>query len=136
MARTLGLGTLVKMDDDDSGSTFTTLTLVTNATPPARKRIRVPGMALSDTLETDDMGAEAKSDVVVTIMHEPNDTQHATFNTLFSAKTQIIWNITYASTDIETFEGIVSDIEPQTIQHDQFLLMNVTIHRKTASTWS
>lgn len=136
MARTLGLATAIAMDDDDSGSTYTTVTLVTTATPPARKRVRVSGVALSDTLESDDMGIEAKSDVTFTVMYEPNDTQHAAFNTLFGAKTQILWKITYASADIETFEGIVSDIEPQPIQHDQYLTMQVTIHRKTASTWT
>lgn len=136
MARTLGLATVFKMDDDDSGSVFTTLTLVTTATPPKRKRIRVSGVALSDTLESDDMGIEAKDDVKLTIMYEPHDAQHVIFDTLFGAKTQIIWNITYASTDIETFEGILSDIEPGSISHDQYLTMDVTIHRKTASSWT
>lgn len=136
MARTLGLGTLIKMDDDDSGSVFTTVTLVTTATPPPRVRVRVSGVALSDTLESDDMGIEAKNDFVFTVMHEPNDTQHAALMTLFGAKTQITWNITYASTDIETFEGIVSGLEPGPITHDQFLTLQVTVHRKTASTWT
>lgn len=136
MARTLGLGTIVKMDDDDSGSVFTTVSLVTTATPPARKRVRVSGVALSDTLETDDMGIEAKNDVVFTLMYEPHDTQHAALDTLFANKTQIIWNITYASADIETFEGVLSDIEPQPFSHDQYLTMQLTIHRKTASTWT
>lgn len=136
MARTLGLATVLKMDDDDSGSVFTTITLVVTATPPARKRIRVSGVALSDTLETDEMGIEAKSDYTFTTFREPNDTQSAMFNTLFTNKTQIIWNITYASGDIETFEGVVSDIDPGQVVHDQFLTEQITIHRKTASTWS
>lgn len=136
MARTLGLGTVLKMDDDDSGSVFTTITLVVTATPPARKRVRVSGVALADTLETDDMGIEAKSDYTFTTFREPNDTQSAMFNTLFTNKTQIIWNVTYASGDIETFEGIVSDIEPGQVVHDQFVTEQITIHRKTASTWS
>lgn len=136
MARTLGLATTFGMDDDDSGSTFTTITLVTTANPPKRKRIRVSGVALSDTLESDDMGIEAKDDVQMTLFYEPHDAQHVIFDTLFGAKTQIKWQITYASTDVETFEGILSDIEPGPIVHDQYLSMNITIHRKTASTWT
>lgn len=136
MARTLGLGAVVKMDEDDNGSVFTSVTLVTTATPPKRKRIRVSGIALSDTLESDDMGIEAKDDVTMTIMYEPHDTQHAAFDTMYNAKTQLIWNITYASADVETFEGILSDIEPGPIVHDQYLTMNIIIHRKTASSWA
>lgn len=49
MARWIGLGTAFGIDDDDSGTTFTTIVLVTTATPPARKRVRVPSIALSDT---------------------------------------------------------------------------------------
>lgn len=136
MARTLGLGTVLNMDDDDSGSTFTTITLVVTATPPPRRRVRVSGVALSDTLATDDMGVEDVSDYVFTVFREPNDTQSAMFNTLFGAKTQIKWNIVYASTDNEQFEGIVAAIEPGAIAHDQFLTETITVHRKTASTWS
>jgi hypothetical protein len=136
MARTLGLGTVLGMDDDDSGSVYTTITLVVTATPPKRSRVRVAGAALSDTLESDDMGMEAKSDYVFTTFREPNDTQSAMFQTLFGNKTQIKWQITYASTDVETFEGIVSDIEPGPIVHDQFLTETITIHKKTTSTWT
>lgn len=136
MARTLGLGTAFGMDDDDSGSTFTTMNLIVTATPPARKRVRVSGVALADTLESDDMGIEAKSDYKIKIFYEPNDAQAVIYNTLFAAKTQIKWNITYSSTDIETFEGILSDLEPGEIVHDQYLTMDITIHRKTASTWT
>lgn len=136
MARTLGLATAIAMDDDDSGSVFTTITLITNAKPPTRDRVRVSGVALSDTLESDDMGIEAKDDVTFTVFYEPNDTQHAAFNTLFGAKTQIKWQITYASTDVETFEGILCKLAPGSITHDQYLSLEVTVHRKTASTWT
>lgn len=136
MARTLGLGTLLAVDDDDSGSTFTTVSLVTNMTPPSRRRVRVDGTALADTLATDEAGIEDKSDFVYTHFHEPNETNANLMDTLFGAKTQVKFVITYASTDIETFEGIVMAVEPQQVVGDQLLTRQVTIHRRTASTWS
>jgi 2-keto-3-deoxy-galactonokinase len=136
MARTLGLGTLVKVDDDDSGSTFTTVSLVTNLTPPGRKRVRVDGTALADTLATDEAGIEDKSDFVYNHFHEPNETNANLMDTLFGAKTQVIFTITYASTDVETFEGIVMGLQQAQIVQDNLLAREVTIHRRTASTWS
>lgn len=136
MARTLGLGTIVKMDDDDSGSVFTTITLLVTAQPPGRKRVRIDGVTLGDTLATDSFGIEDKSDVSFRVYHEPNDTQHAALRTLFAAKTQIIWNITYASADIETFEAVIVELNPQPVTADGLLSEEVVLHRLTAITYA
>ena len=136
MARTLGLGTLLAVDDDDSGTVFTTVSLVTDMTPPPRTRMRVDGTALADTLAIDEAGIEDKSDFVYNHLNEPNETNSLIMETLFAAKTQVKFVITYASTDIETFEGIVMGIARAQVTKEQLLTRQVTIHRRTASTWS
>lgn len=136
MARTLGLGTLLAVDDDDSGTIFTTVSLVTDMTPPPRTRMRVDGTALADTLAIDEAGIEDKSDFVYNHFDEPNETNSVIMETLFGSKTQVKFVITYASTDIETFEGIVMGIARAQVTKEQLLMRQVTIHRRTASTWS
>lgn len=136
MARTLGLGTAFGVDDDDSGTVFTTINLVVNATPPPRRRVRVPGTALSDTLATEGAGIEDTSDYTFTHFYEPNETNGNLFTTLFAAKTAVLFNITYASADIEAFEGIVMEVGPQQIVSDQYLTRQITIHRTGAISYT
>lgn len=131
MARTLGLGTIIKMDDDDSGSVFTTITLLVSAQPPTRKRARIDGVTLGDTLATDVFGIEEKSDMSFITFWEPADAQHVIFNTLFGAKTQVIWNITYASADIETAEYVIVELNPQGVTSDGLLQIEVVLARMT-----
>lgn len=136
MARWIGLGTAFGIDDDDSGTTFTTIVLVTTATPPARKRVRVPSIALSDTLATYEAGIEDFSEYIFDHFYEPNETNGNLFTTLFAAKTKVLFNITYTSSDIEAFEGWISDVEPQAIVHDQLLTRRVTIQRTGAISYT
>jgi hypothetical protein len=130
----LGLGTLFKVDDDDSGSTFSTLSLAIDGTPPARKRVRIDATALSDTLSTYKMGMEDHSEFSFTQFWDPLDTLHAAIDTLFANKTQVIWTITYTSSEVDSFEGFVSALEPTTITKDGLLQRKVTVQRKTATT--
>jgi hypothetical protein len=136
MARVLGLGTLVKVDDDDSGATYTTLVLMTDVTPPPRRRVRVDATALEDTLATDGAGIEDKSDFKFLHFYDPGATNDTIVATLFAAKTQVLWQILYADSGTETFEGIVMEISPQTITGDKYLMREVTVHRVTASTFA
>ena len=136
MARTLGLGTVLAVDDDDSGSTFTTITLIVSATPPPRRRVRIPGTALSDTLATESAGIEDVSDYTFTHYYEPNETNGNLMTTLFGSKTPVLWQITYASSDVEQFEGIVMAVEPQQVVSDQLLTRQITIHRTGAITYT
>jgi hypothetical protein len=136
MARYLGLGTVLAVDDDDSGATFTTISLAVSATPPPRTRVRVDGTALADTLATDEMGIEDKSDYTFDHFYEPNETNGNLMTTLFAAKSQVLWQITYASADVEAFDGQIVAIEPQQIVKDQLLMRRVTIHRKGAISYT
>jgi len=140
--KVLGLGTLVKVDDDDSGSTFTTITLVLNCTPPGRKRERIDGTSLSDTLATYEGGIETHSEFTFTQFWEAEDTNHAIMDTLFalgSATTgKVLWTVTYSNTassgTVDQFEGWVSDLDPQTITVNGINQRNVTIQRTGAIT--
>lgn len=136
MARTLGLGSVVKVDDDDSGSGFTSVTLSVSAKPIGRERALIDGTTLGDTLATYSYGIEMHSEMTVTVYSEPNDTQHAMVRTLFGAKTQVLWNITYSSADVEQFDGVVSKIEPAEVQIDGLIGETWTIQRMAAVAYS
>jgi hypothetical protein len=136
MARVLGLGTLNKVDDDDSGSTYTTLSLMVNITAPPRRRVRVPGVALEDTLAVDGMGIEDVSDYEFEHFYDPGATNDNIVVTLFAAKTAVLWQITYADAGTETFEGVVAEIIPLPISDREYLRRRVVIHRTGSITFA
>lgn len=133
-SKNLGLGTVFAVDDDDSGSGYTTISLAIDGTPPKRSRVRIDATALTDTLSTYKMGMEDHSEFTVTQFWDPLDTLHAAIDTLFGAKTQVLWKITYTNSKVDTFEGFVSALEPTTITKDGLLQRKVTVQRKTATT--
>lgn len=132
----LGLGTLVKVDENDDASGHTTCTLVMNATPPARERELIDGTSLSDTLATYEAGIETHSEFTFTQFWEPGDTQHESIDTLFGAKTVVEWQIVYTNGTPVTdeFEGFVSRMAPQSIETNSLVTREVTIQRKSATT--
>lgn len=132
----IGLGTLIKVDEDDSGSVFTTCTIVMDVTPAARKRARINKTSLDDTLATFAAGIEEHSEFTFMQYWHPTDTQHASIDTLFGSKAEVIWQIVYPfSTPItDQFDGWVSDLEPQQINVDGMIMRRVTIQRTTAIT--
>lgn len=132
----IGLGTLVKVDEDDSGATFTTCTVIMDVSPPKRERELVDQTALADTLQTYAAGIEKHSEFSFTQYWHPTDTQHASIDTLFGSKTEVIWNIVYpfSSPITDSFEGFVSGLEPSTIKHNEMITRKVTIQRTTATT--
>lgn len=136
MARVLGLGTLTKVDDDDSGSTYTTLALDVDVTPPPRKRVRVDNTALDDTLSTDAAGIEDKSDYEFSHFYDPGATNDTIAHTLFASKNPVLWQITYADAGTETFEGIVMEIIPQPIKHNENLMRKIVVHRTGSITFA
>ena len=136
MARYLGLGTTAAVDDDDSGSVFTTISLIINATPPPRTRVLVDGTALADTLATYEMGIEAHSEYTFDHFYEPNETNGNLMTTLFGSKAQVLFQITYTSSDVEQFDGQVSGVEPAQIVTTELYKRRITIQRKAAIAYS
>lgn len=139
-SKLLGLGTVVSVDENDGGSGFTTCTLVLSCTPPNRKRARIDGTSLSDTLATYEGGIEEHSEFSFTQFWEPEDTQHASLDTLFASASltagKVLWNIVYVASPgtTDSFEGWISDLEPQTITASGLVQRNVTIQRTSAIT--
>jgi hypothetical protein len=74
------------------------------------------------------------SEFTFTQLLDPIDTQHASLDTLFGAKTSVIWTITYTSTEVDSFEGYVSALEPAALTKDGLCSRKVTVQRKTATT--
>lgn len=134
MARVLGLGTLNAVDDNDSGTIYTTLSLMVDITPPTRKRVRVDNVALEDTLATDSAGIEDKSDYEFTHYYDPGAVNDTLMVTLFGTKNPILFQVTYADAGTETFEGIVMELIPQPIKHNENLMRKVVVHRTGATT--
>lgn len=132
----IGLGTLVKVDENDDGTSHTTVTIVMDATPPARKRARIGKTSLDDTLATFAAGIEQESEFQFTQYWHPTDTQHASIDTLFGSKAEVEWQVVYpfATPITDEFEGWVSDLEPQQIAVDGMITRRVTIQRTTATT--
>lgn len=136
MALQLGLGSIVKLDDDDSGSGFTSWSLTVEATPPSRKRRKIPSETLGDTLATYKFGIEDYSELKFLSYCEINDTQHAALRTLFAAKTQFLVNITYVSGDVEQAEYVISDIDSRPFGVDSLLSEEITLQRMGALAYS
>lgn len=126
-AKNLGLGTVLTVN-------AVTLTLGIDATPPGKKRALIDGSTLTDTLATYEAGIEEHSEYMFTHFWEPGDTMHEGIDTLFGNKTEVAITIDYtdSGTTTETFNGIVSDLEPQTIQKNNLLMRKVTIQRTGA----
>src|SRR5690349_12267591 len=121
-SKLLGLGTVVKVDEDDGGSGFTTVTLVVDCKPPAKRRVKIPAIALADTLATYMGGIEDFSEFEFTHYWDPTDTQHVSSDTLFALGSatagKVLWNIVYSNNVTESFEGWLSDLEAETIVVD------------------
>lgn len=132
----IGLGTLVKVDENDDGSNHTTVTLVISGTPPGRTRELIDGTSLSDTLATYEAGIEQHSQFVFTQFWEPGDTVHESLDTLFANKTPVEFQIVFTTSPATTdeFEGFVSGLEPQAFVHNSIYQRQVTIQRTSAIT--
>lgn len=131
----VALGTVIAVDVA-GGSSYTTITLAMDATPPARKRVRVDQTALSDTLATRLPGIEDHSEYIYNQYWHPTDTQHESVDTLFGSGAIASWKITYpfGTPVLDTFSGWVSDLEPAALQTNGMIMRKVTIQRTSAIT--
>ena len=125
----LGLSTIVK-------ATSTAITLVTEATPPGRKRARIEKTTLTDTLATDDMGIELQSDFEFTLFWDPNVTDGVDIDTAFGSKTVLVWSITFTGGAIATFSGPIVELSPEAIKKDNHVMRKVVVHRTTSIVYS
>lgn len=136
MARVACLGSVFKVDDDDSGSVYTTITLLVDFQRPSRVRERIETAALEDTLAIEGAGIEIAGDVSFVFYSDPGSTQDLIFRTLFANKTSVLWQMLYADSGTETFEGIVMGCEPLPSARNEYWKEKITLARQTASTFA
>lgn len=136
MSRVLGLGTTVGVDDNDSGSVYTTTSLVISVTRPSRVRERVEQAALEDILATEAAGIEIAGDVVLEIYSDPGSAQDVIYTGLLLAKTSVLHQLVYSDAGTETFEAIVMGYEPMPIVRNEHQKVRITLARQTASTFA
>lgn len=136
-SKQIALGTVVAVDTA-GGTTYVTVTLVIDATPPMRKRVRIDQTALSDTLATFAGGIEDHSEFVFNQYWQPGDTQHESIDTSFGtgSATPCHWKLTYpfGTPKNQDFLGWVSDLEPATLQTNGMFMRKVTVQRTGAIT--
>ena len=131
----VGLGALVKVDDDGDAS-FTTVGLTRSITPPPRSRALVDGTALEDDLAVNEAGIEEASELSFTQFWHPGDTNHEIMDTLFGSKAKVDWQIVYpfATPVTDEFEGFVSALAPEQIEPGNIISRQVTVQRTGAIT--
>lgn len=137
-SKQVGLATVVSVDDDDSGSVFTTITLVADVTPPGKTRVEVEAVALADTLQTNELGIEGVSYYEFTLFWHVGDTNHEIMDTLFASKNEVLWQWVSPHTTPKTsqFNGKVVDLANQTVQHNTVFLRKCKVMRTGAITVS
>lgn len=125
----IGLGALTTVNSQ-------TITLVVNSSPPKRERELVDVTTLDSTLQTYLPGVEKHSEWQFDLLRDPDDSAQTTLYTLFGAKTTVSCVITFTDTTPATwtFNGFVSGIDPQQIEHNKPLMWRVTIQRNGAIT--
>lgn len=133
-SKQVGLASVVKTNS--AGNSFTTLTLVSEFTPPTRRRVRVNAVALEDTLATDELGIEDVSDFEFTQFWHVGDTNHELVDTLFGNKAEAGWQWISPHSTPKTcqFNGKVVAMDPQPVQHNTLFMRKVTVMRTGAIT--
>jgi len=122
--RQIGLGTVVDFDENS-------VTLMVDVTPPARTRTTVDQTAIDEELATYAPGIEEHSEFSFTQFWHPTDADHAALDALFDSKEEVDFIIKYpfALEVTDTFTGVVSALEPETITRDGVITRKVTVQR-------
>jgi hypothetical protein len=128
----LGYGTLVQIDFTGGGSSFTNVGLTKTFKPPERKRVKVDGTALADTLKTNELGIEDHSTCEVNIFLDRTDATHALLRTTFDNNTLVKCRLVYPVGSPETFDCKISEIVPDEVDTDKFLAQKITLERLSA----
>jgi hypothetical protein len=110
-------GTIVKIDPDGDSS-FTTLELVREFTPPPRQREQIDGRTLDDDFEVPLIGIESKSEFSLEQFWHPGDTNHELLDTAFDAKTEFAMQMVTPHTApiTDEFDVIVVKLDPKALQ--------------------
>jgi hypothetical protein len=131
VSKQIGHGAAVAWDAAGS-TTWATIGLIESATPPTRKRARIEGTALEDTLEVYAPGIEEYSEFTFTHFWHPSESAHEALVTSFDAKGIANWKITYPDASTDIFLGFISDLGPESIESKKTMRQQVTVQRTGA----
>lgn len=134
----LGLGTVLSVDYDGDDD-YDTIPVVINGKPPAREFEEVDETTLDDTLQVNTLGIEKHSHYTFRVKWDHGDTvQHALVNTTFASKAAKNWRIVFTSgtNNTWTFPGKIVKLEPQSVEHNKHIELEITVHRTGAITVS
>lgn len=133
-----GYGSLVKVDDDDSGSTFTTIGYITSITPPDLEWNEIDGTTLDDTMEKMDPGTAKPGEFVFSMIELINSTNSQIIHTLHTNKTKVLWQVVYpqGTPVTDQFEGWVKKIGRAVKGPNEYWTCEVTVRRTSTITRS
>lgn len=135
--RYLGLGTILAVEREDSEASDgngNRITLVVSGTPPARERELIDQTVLADELATNLLGIEMHSELSFTQYWVPGDEDHEYIDEIFDGKDIVEWEIRYTNGVVDTFDGAVSRIAPETIERGNTYTREVVVQRMSAIT--
>lgn len=133
-----GYGTLVKVDDDDSGSGFTTIGFIRDVTPPPRETNTIDGTTLEDTIDVVNPGTFKAGEFVFNMIEIINSTNHQLIHTLHTNKTKVLWQVVYPQGTAVTdqFEGWVKKIANTVKGPNEYWMAEITIQQTSVITRS
>lgn len=136
--RVLGYGSVVSVDDNDSGSVFTVLTGCTSITPPDKEWNKVDGSTLDDAFDVLRGGTQKASDFVFAQVWIVKSANHEIPDTLFGTKNPVLWNVVYPQGTVVTdsFEGWVSKITAGVKGPNEYWTREITVTSTTLITRS
>lgn len=134
-SKQLALGTVLSIDHDGNAS-YDSMTLVTEVTPPPRKREEVDGKTLGDTFDVPILGIEQKSQMEFMQFWHPGDTEHEKLDTLFGSKASFSARIVtpHSTPKTDEFTCQVLELTPGTLTQGKLYSRKVTLLRTGAIT--
>jgi hypothetical protein len=131
-----GYGTLVKVDDDDSGSVFTTIGYLREVTPPPRETNTIDGTTLEDTIDIVDPGTFKAGEFTFTMIERINNTNSQIVHTLHTSKNKVQWQVVYPQDTPVTdqFEGWVKKIGNSVKGPNEYWMAEVTVQQTSVIT--
>lgn len=134
--RVLGYGSVVSVDDNDSGSGFTTLSGCTAITPPDKEWNKVDGSTLDDAFEVMRGGTQKATEFVFSQVWIVKSTNHEIIDTLFGTKNLVLWNVVYpqGTPVTDSFEGYVSKVTAAVKGPNEYWTREITVTTTTLIT--
>lgn len=136
-ARYTGFDAVVRVNDNDDGSTFKDVGILINWTPPPQVKAIIDVTGAEDARFEGAVGGEEQSVFEFQEAHDPDDATDTAIDTLYGSGDQVKWQLDVTDgTTVWTmeFEGIVFGLTPQGSDRGTRVARQVQVLRKTAIT--